>query len=154
MNIIMGMMKKVLVFIGLVIISLNSFAGQWIDTLYIPTGTDTIYTLDDGRWNFRGNGAIEFVYDSLDADDATLDMGPSLFESGDASAVGVTFNSYGDILGVSLPYTLDVTTNADSNTGVASLLVQFDDFYGNVLRIKVTAGSCTAGGQIYIKYRR
>lgn len=147
-------MKKFIVLIGLVM-CVGVSGKQYIDTLYVSSGTDTIYTLDVGKWGFSGKGYIEFVYDSLSADNSTLDVGPSGFVSGDAiTAVGTTFNSYGTVLGVSLPYTLDVTTNADSNTGVASIFIQTGDFIGNVIRIKITKGSSTAGNKIYIKYRR
>jgi ribulose kinase len=149
-------MKNLLVLIGLALGGVVFGRNAVIDTLYIPTGTDTVYTLSTAEYNFTSGGYLEVLYDSLDDDDATFDLGPSAWESTDSiySIAVNTFNSWGDVLGVSLPFTMDVTTNADSYYSTASVFFEIPDFMGEALKIKITAGSCTAGSKIYIKYRK
>jgi len=94
-----------------------------------------------------GNGGyIEIEYTNVDADDATLDLGTQGFTR--------TFNSYGSILGLTFPYTLDKTTNLASATSTASLLIFIPPYYtAQRLMIYVTPGSVTAGTALPILIR-
>jgi len=117
------------------------------------SGTDTVIPIPKSNINFGSSWSIEIEYSDLDADDATIDVGTRLeIAGGTYESIGdSTFNSYGQILGTALPYTLDVTTNADSYYGKASLLIEhIDKFMGTELLLKINPGAVTSG---YIRYR-
>lgn len=152
-------MNKIILLIGLIGMSIVGFCKNPVtDTLYIPSGADTLYSLSIGNWNFNNGGYLEVIYDcvndSLDADDATIDVGTRSNLVLSSGTTVSSFNSYGTIGGVSLPYTLNVTSNNDSNTGTTSLMLTIDRFLGEVFLIKLTKGSVTAGKKVYIKFRQ
>lgn len=151
-------MKKILIILlGLLTALPLLQAKEYVDSINVGgiTGTDTVVAIDKNYVNFGRPFVIEFEYSDLDADDATLDVGTRIeIEGGTYGATSLndsTFNSYASILGVSFPYTLNVTSNADSYYGKASVLVQhIDRFFGTEVLIKVTKSSVTSG---YIRFK-
>lgn len=136
--------------------SANIFAVRFInDSINVAgiSGTDTVVVIQKRFLNFGNTFAAEFEYTDLSHDDAILDIGTRLEILGGATGeiADSTFNSYGSILGVSLPYTLNATSNADSYYNKASVLITHQKrMFGTELLIKITKGSVTSG---YIRYR-
>ena len=143
-------MKK-LIILPFLLMALNSHAittltdSISVDSLVAWSITDTIYVIDKAYINFGGDWSIEVEYSELDADDATLDLGTTL------DVTDSCFNSYGHILGISFPVTLNVTSDTDDVYGKASFLAEHPDrMMGTKLLIKVSINSCTTG---WIRYK-
>ena len=149
-------MKRIFVFICLTILSVSTYAARYTnDSINVGgiTGTDTVIVISKSFLNFGRTWSAEFEYTDLSHDDATIDLGIRLeILGGSFTSIGdSTFNSFGDILGVSFPVTLDATTNADSYYSKASIEIWHPDrFGGTELLIKITKGSVTSG---YIRYK-
>lgn len=149
-------MKKIFVFLIITVFALPSFGLRTtVDSINVAglAGTDTMIVISKSFINFGRDWAAEFEYTDLSHDDATLDIGTRLeLEGGyNGQIADSTFNSFGDILGIAFPYTLDATTNADGHYSKASLLVQHPGrMQGTELLIRITKGSVTSG---YIRYK-
>jgi len=114
----------------------------------VITGTDTVLVVNKSIINFGTTFGIEFEYTDLNADDATIDLGTRLGvkKTGTTEFVDSTFNSYSSIGGVTLPYTLNATSNVDSYYDVASVMIErTQPLVGSALLIKITKGSVTSG---------
>lgn len=155
-------MKKYLLFILLLfILKPASAARHSYDSIDIGgiTGTDTIIVIPLINASFSRPFAIEIDYSDLDADDATFDVGYSIISESrtldDSSNYTGTFNSYGTLIGGTLPLTLDATTQLATTigtyTGKATKVYQnADKFMGRVLLLYFSKGSVTSGH--YVKY--
>ena len=143
-------MKKLLILIAILTSGIVS-ARTVTDSINLATitGTDTVIIISKSFLNFGSTFGLEIEYTDLSHDDATFDIGTRL-EIATGGVADSTFNSYGDILGSSLPLTLDATTNADSYYSKAShLWERTNKLIGKVILFKVTKGSVTSG---YIRY--
>jgi hypothetical protein len=147
-------MKKLLFIISLLTIFSISYSKEIKDSLDVGSisGTDTVIVINRSVINFGTSWGIEIEYTDLDADDATFDLGCRIgVEKVNTSEfVDSTFNSYNDILGISLPVTLAASTDKDSYYDTATKLFERPDkFIGRQLLIKITKGSVTSG---YLRY--
>ena len=147
-------MKKIFFLLVVIISTVSMYGRSVIDSIDVGSlTTDTMIVVSKSFLNFGGTWSAEFEYSDLNADDATIDIGTRLEVAGGATGevADSTFKSFGDIIGVSFPYTLNVTGNADAHYGKASILTWHPDrFGGTELLIYITKGSVTSG---YIRYK-
>lgn len=153
-NEINAIMKKILILL-ISFIVLNVSARETNDSINVAgiSGSDTVIVISKSFLNWGKKFTIEIEYSDLNQDDATFDLGTRLeIDGGTYESIGdSTFNSFGDILGVSLPYTLDATTNADSYYGKASVLIWHPDpSGGKEILFKIDPGTVSSG---YIRYK-
>ena len=145
-------MKK-LIYIILIFAALPTFAAKtYTDSINFATLSDTVIVIDKSWINFGRPFTIQIEYTDLNADDAVLDIGTRLeMPIGATGELGDSiFCSFGDVLGLSLPYTLDATTNAHALlTKAAALWWHPDRFGGDELLLYIDVNSVTSG---YMRY--
>jgi len=125
-------MKKIILFLTIVLLTVSVHAQRRfkVDSILVPTGTDTTVYI---RF-FTGNSwGINFNYKAFDAADAILDLGVS------PHADSTTFDRLDNS---SLPYTM-----ADSTVSFEKASFPF-----KYLVIKLTKSSVTAGTPLYYYY--
>jgi hypothetical protein len=146
-------MKKILCLL-ILMIPVLTYGRVISDSINVGglVGTDTVIAINKSYINFGTTWGIEIEYTDLNANDATFDLGCRLgvTKVNTTEFADSTFNSYANILGISLPVTLDATGDKDSYYDTASQLFERPDkFIGRQLLIKVTKGSVSSG---YLRY--
>jgi hypothetical protein len=149
------MMKKYIIALTvLVAMTIQSFAAKtYTDSINFASISDTVIVISKSWLNFGRPFSMEIEYTDLDADDATFDLGTRLEIPGGATGelADSTFNSFGNILGIDFPVTLDATTNAHALLTKASFLVWHPDrFGGTELLLYIDVNSVSSG---YLRYK-
>lgn len=139
-------MKKILLFFATLIlaISLKADPPKYY-TIDIGQVSDTMIVIPIETTEFGWIFYIEAIYTALDGP-CTLDIS--------VSGAAATFNSYADLVGASLPATLDPTADLNSYTNTASKYWYSTELVvGEYLKIYIKDVSASAGDNLILKVR-